>query len=122
MVDYVESTNLGLSTSINARMDVLMGYPNAGLNGTATLTYSNPLTHFADIAIPSPGAKRHLLIIKEVFAPALGRNATVVDINGQLSPAELTEIKSEETLRAEGAFPPEDTNAGGLTPTPAPTP
>jgi hypothetical protein len=96
MVDYVVSPNLGLSQSINARMNVLMGFPNAEVK---TDQYANPVEHAGD-----PGT--WLLIVKEVGAPALpGGVATVEDINGELSPAELNSIKSRETLEAEGAFP-----------------
>ena len=115
MVDYIVTANIGLANSIVARMNILMGYPNAP---TETDRYTTPLLHQADK--DTPGAKRHLVIIKEVWAPALegtvldddgnpvvvqGRYATVADINGELNPAELNAIQIRESLIVEGAFP-----------------
>lgn len=92
--DYVVTPNFGLAQSIVARMNEMMGYPNAP---TKTERYTIPKEH-ASI----PGT--YLVIIKPVWAPLLGRQATVVDIEGELSPAEKNDIKSAATLEAEGAF------------------
>ena len=97
MVDYVVTQNFGNANSIVVRMNNLMGYPNPP---TLTERYTVPIEHASD-----PGT--FLVIIKEVWAPALSRNATVADITGELNPAERNTIQSKETLEAQGAFPPD---------------
>lgn len=94
MTEYIVSPNFGVSNSINSRMNILMGYPNPP---TKTDQYSEPREHAND-----PGT--YLLIIKEVWSPLLNRQATVVDIEGELSPGELNTVKTRETLELEGAF------------------
>ncbi len=95
MTEYLVSPNLGLSTSVNARMNTLLGYPNPA---TKTDQYAEPQEHASD-------SGTYLLIIKGVWSPLLNRQATISDIKGELSPAELSAIKSGATLEAEGAFP-----------------
>jgi len=95
MVDYVTTQNFGNANSIVARMNILMGYPHPP---TKTDRYTIPQEHAS-----VPG--EYLVIIKEVWAPALGRNATVADITGELNPAERNTITSREALEAQGAFP-----------------
>ena len=106
MVDYVTTQNFGNANSIVARMNNLMGFPNARVK---TDRYAIPLEH-------ATNAGEWLVIIKEVGSPAFDVGepdepgfipgvATVLDINGELNPAERNTIKSRETLEAEGAFP-----------------
>ena len=88
-----------------------MGFPN---DRVKTDRYAIPLVHQADADLP--GAKRHLVIITEVGAPAFDIGTpgeegfipgmvTVEDIVGELSPAERNSIQSRESLEAQGAFP-----------------
>ena len=95
MVDYLVFTDRGLANSINVRMNNLMGFPN---RESKTDNYARIIEHFSD-----PGT--FLLIIKEVFAPKLSRQATVVDIRGELNPGQINSIKTQEELESEGAFP-----------------
>lgn len=101
MLEYVETQNVGNAQSIVVRMNTLMGYPNPP---TKTESYGPPDIHQLDVN--KTGAQKHLVVIKEVWAPSLGRNATIVDIDGQLSPGERNDIKTKEVLEAEGAFGP----------------
>jgi len=105
MVDYVVTSNFGNAVSIIVRMNTLMGYPNSP---TKTVQYAIAQVWYDDRNIPAPGLKRHIVIVKEVWAPTLGRNATVIDINGELTPAELNTITSQEEVRTQGGLPPFD--------------
>jgi len=95
MADYLVFPNRGLANSAVTRMNILMGYPNPA---TKTVTYAEPIEHDA-----IPGT--YLVILKSVWAPALNRNVTLDEINGELNPAELASIKTQQELEAEGAFP-----------------
>lgn len=105
MVDYVTTQTFGNANSIVARMNTLMGFPNARVK---TDRYAIPQEH-------ATNAGEYLVVIKEVGAPAFDVGtpeepgfipgvATVFDINGELNPGERNTIKSREVLEAEGAF------------------
>jgi hypothetical protein len=106
MVDYVVTQDFGSANSIVARMNILMGFPNARVK---TDRYAVPIEH-------ATNAGEYLVPIKEVGAPAFDVGnpgdpdfvpgvATVEDINGNLNPGERNTIKSREVLESEGAFP-----------------
>ena len=103
MVDYVTTQNFGNANSIVARMNILMGFPN---DRVSTERYTVPQEH---ASIPG----QYLVIIKEVGAPAFDTGvpdepgvdgnfipgvATVLDIMGELNPAERNTIKTREEL------------------------
>lgn len=82
-----------------SRMDTMLGYPNAA---TKTLTYSEPREHGAKLGT-------YIVPLKSVFAPSFNKNASLQQIDAELSATELTRKTFISTLKAEGAFTKEET-------------
>lgn len=94
MTDYFVSTDQKCKDYI-AKMDSLMGYPNTA---TKTDTYAKPIRHEGN-------SGKYLVIIKEVWAPELGRQAFISDIDNNSTGTEISARKTHSVLKAEGAFP-----------------
>jgi len=75
-----------------AKLDAMMGYPD----GKGTTTYANPIPHDA-----KPGV--FMVPIKSVWAPALGHQAMISDIDNAGSVSEKVRT-SRSKLKTEGAF------------------
>ena len=93
MAEYFVGT-LGECTSMVARMNTLMGYPNPE---TKTMRYAIPREHAA-----SPGT--YLVIMKQVHAPKFERRINIAEMIDKLTPVEKGQIKTREALETEGAF------------------
>ena len=93
MAEYFVGT-FGECTSLVARMNTLMGYPNPE---TKTYRYAIPKEHAA-----SSGT--YLVIMKQVHAPKFSRRINMAEMLDKLTPVEKGQIKTREALEAEGAF------------------
>ena len=82
-----------------SKMDTMLGYPNAA---TKTLTYSEPREHGA-----KPGT--YIVPLKSVFAPNFNKNASLQQIDAELSATELTRKTFISVLKTEGAFTKKET-------------
>ena len=94
MIEYFVGT-FGECTSLVARLNTLMGYPD---QAAKTTKYAEPHEHAA-----KPGT--WLVILKEVNAPKLGRRSRRTEIDNEMTPVERGQVMTRDALIAEGAWP-----------------
>ena len=95
-IDYFVGTKTEVDNLI-AKMDTLMGYPNPA---TKTTTYAKAKRNFTNNV-------EWFVLVKSVYAPKLGRNVSIADMESVMVGRELTVRATQKTLEIDGAFEPD---------------